>query len=95
MMNYVDSSNYHANHFSSYYNQNDYTENLTELIVNEAASLYEKMVKDFTNQIITNAAAISSSAKLLPSMRYSDEQTDHTQALAYRHITDHPFTSIV
>jgi uncharacterized membrane-anchored protein YhcB (DUF1043 family) len=55
--------------------------------VNEAANLYEKMVKDFTNQTMTNAAA-DSSTKLLPSMIYSDEQTDHTQALlAYRHIT--------
>jgi hypothetical protein len=55
--------------------------------VNEAASLYEKMVKDFTNQTVTNAAADSSS-NVLPSIIYLDEQTDHTQALlAYRHIT--------
>ena len=55
--------------------------------MNEAAILYKKMVKDFTNQTITNVAA-DSSTKLLPSMRYLDEQTDHTQAsLAYRHIT--------
>ena len=33
------------------------TETLTEIIVNEAATLYEKMVKDFTNQTITNVAA--------------------------------------
>ena len=45
------------------------------------------MVKEFTNETITDAAAVSST-KLLPSMIYSDEQTDHTQALlAYRHIT--------
>jgi hypothetical protein len=70
-----------------YYNQNSYAETLTELIVNEAASLYEKIVNDFANQTMTNAAA-GSSAKLLPSLRYSDEQNDHTQALlAYRHIT--------
>jgi hypothetical protein len=61
------SSNYHTNPFSYYYNQKSYAETLTELIVNEAASLYEKMVKDFTNQTMTNAAA-GSSAKLLPSM---------------------------
>ena len=36
---------------------------------------------------MTNVTA-GSSAKLLPSMRNSDEQTDHTQALlAYRHMT--------
>ena len=81
------SSNYYVKSSSSYYNQNRYAETLTEVIVNEAASLYEKMVKDFTNQTMTNAAA-DSSTKLLPSMRHSDEQTDHTQALlAYRHIT--------
>jgi hypothetical protein len=81
------SSKYHVKPFSYYSNQNSYAETLTELIMNEAASLYEKMVKDFTNETMTNAAA-GSSAKLFPSMRYSDEQTDHTQALlAYRHIT--------
>jgi hypothetical protein len=53
----------------------------------EAANLYEKMVKDFTNEAMTYGAAVSST-KLLPSLRYSDEQNDHTQALlAYRHIT--------
>ena len=36
---------------------------------------------------MTNAAA-DSITKLLPPMRHSDEQTDHTQvSLAYRHIT--------
>ena len=55
--------------------------------MNESTSLYEKMVKDFANQTMTNATA-GSNEKLLPSMRHSDEQTDHTQALlAYRHIT--------
>jgi len=45
------------------------------------------MVKDFTNQSITNVAAVSST-KLLPSMIYLDEQNDYTQALlAYRNIT--------
>jgi hypothetical protein len=54
--------------------------------VNEAAILYEKMVKDFTNQTVTNAA--DSKTTLLPSMIHSDEQTGHTQALlSYRHIT--------
>jgi len=80
------SSKYYVKPFY-YSNQNSYAETLTDLIVNEAASLYEKMVKDFANQTMTIAAA-GSSAKLLPSMRHSDEQTDHTQALlAYRHIT--------
>ena len=77
-------SSYHTNPISSYYNQNSYAETLTELIVNESASLYEKMVKDFANQTMTNAAA-GSSAKLLPSLRYSDEQTDTQKILAYRH----------
>jgi hypothetical protein len=70
-----------------YSKQNSYTETLMEVIMNEAANLFEKMVKDFTNQTMTNTAA-DSSAKLFPSMRYSDWQTDHIQALlAYRHIT--------
>ncbi len=81
------SGNYHIKSSSSHYNQNNHAETLTETIVNEAASLYEKMVKDFTNQTVTNAAADSSS-NVLPSIIYLDEQTDHTQALlAYRHIT--------
>jgi hypothetical protein len=81
------SSNYHTNPFSYYYNQNSYAETLTDLIVNEAAGLYEKMVNDFANQTMTNAAA-DSSAKLLPSLGYSGKQIDHTQALlAYRHRT--------
>jgi cytidylate kinase len=33
---------------------------LAEVLVNEAANLYEKMVKDFTNEAITNAVADSS-----------------------------------
>ena len=78
---------YHTNPISAYYNKNSYAETLTELIMNESASLSEKMVNDFANQTMTNAAA-GSSAKLLHSLRYSDEQTDHTQALlAHRHIT--------
>ena len=81
------SSSYYVKSSSSYYNQNSYAETLTEVIVNEAANLYEKMVKDFTNEAMTDAAA-ASSTKLLPSMIYSDEQNDHTQALlAYRHRT--------
>jgi hypothetical protein len=81
------SGNYHTNPFSSYSNQNGYYEALMEIIVNGAASLYEKMVEEFTNQTITNAAADSSS-NVLPSMIYLDEQTDHAPALlAYRHIT--------
>ena len=44
---------------SSYYNQNSYAETLTEVIVDEAATLYEKMVKDFTNEALTKAAAVS------------------------------------
>ena len=80
-------SSYYVKSSSSYYDQNRYAETLTEVIVNEAASLYEKMVNDFANQTMTNAAA-DSSTRLLPPMRHSDEQTDHTQvSLAYRHIT--------
>jgi hypothetical protein len=75
---------YHTNSISAYYNKNSYAETLTELIVNESASLYEKMVNDFANQTMTNAAA-ASSAKLLPSLGYSDEQNDTQKILAYRH----------
>src|SRR5215208_6438514 len=70
------SSNYHTNLFSHYSNQNGYDETLAEVLVNEAAILYEKMVKDFTNQTITNAAP-DSTATLLPTIIYSNKQT-HT-----------------
>jgi hypothetical protein len=54
------SSNYHTNDFSNCPSQNRYTGTLVEVLVNEAANLYEKMVKDFTNEAITNAVADSS-----------------------------------
>jgi hypothetical protein len=80
-------SSYYVKSSSSYYDQNKYAETLTEVIMTEAANLYKKMVKEFTNEAMTDAAVVSST-KLLPSMIYSDEQTDQTQALlAYRHIT--------
>jgi hypothetical protein len=57
-----------------------------EIIANGAASLYEKMVKDFTNETMTSATACTNS-NLISSMIHLDEQTDHTQAsLAYRQI---------
>jgi hypothetical protein len=56
MINYRGNRNNHAIPFSSYYNQNGYPENFIEIIVNEAAILYEKMVKEFTNKTMTNAA---------------------------------------
>ena len=68
-----------------YPGQSRYTEILIEVIVNQAATLYEKMMKDFANQTITTAA--ESSTALLPSIVYSDEHTDDTQVLAYRHIS--------
>jgi hypothetical protein len=81
------SCKYHVKTFSYYPNQNSYAENLTEVLVNEAASLYEKMIKDFANQTMTNAAA-DSITKFLPPMRHSYERNDHTQvSLAYRRIT--------
>ena len=81
------SSSYHTNPFSYSPKQGSYDETLAEVLVSEAAILYEKMVKDFTNQAITDVAA-DSSTNVFPSMIYLDERTDHTQAsLAYRHIT--------
>jgi hypothetical protein len=71
VMNHANSNNYHAIPFSSYYNQNSYAENLIEIIVNGAANLYEKMVKDFTNETIANAAA-STNSNLLLSMTHLD-----------------------
>ena len=56
MINYAGSRNNQASPFSSYNNQNSYTENLIEIIVNGATSIYEKMVKDFTNETISNTA---------------------------------------
>ena len=49
------SSGYHTNPFSYSPNQGGYYETLAEVLVNEATILYEKMVKDFTNQAITDA----------------------------------------
>ena len=73
--NYAGSGNYyHATPFSSYYSHSSYTENIMEIIVNGAAGLYEKMVKDFTNETISNAAA-STNSNLLLSMTHLDEQT--------------------
>jgi hypothetical protein len=88
MIDYAGSSSgYHTNALSYSHNQGGYYETLAEVLVNEAAILYKKMVKDFTNQTITNVAA-DSSTNILPTMIYLDEQTGHTQAsLAYRHMT--------
>jgi len=81
------SSKYYFKPFFCHSNQNNYAETLIEGIVNETAGLYKKMVKEFTNETMTNAAA-DSSTNTLPSMIYLDEQADHTQTLlAYRHIT--------
>jgi hypothetical protein len=79
------SKNHYTNALPYYSNQHGYAETLAEVIVDVAASLYEKMVKDFTNQAMSEAAG--SSTKLLPSIRDSDKQTDHSQAsLAYRYM---------
>jgi hypothetical protein len=88
IIDYVGSSSgYHTNPFSYSPNQDGYDEALVEALVNEAAIIYEKMVKDFTNHTITNAAA-GGSSNLSPSMTYLDEQVSHAPKLfAYRHTT--------
>lgn len=85
MIDYAGSSSgYHTNPFSYSPNQSGYYETLAEILVNEAAILYKKMVKDLTNQALTSVAA-DSSTNVIASMIYLDEQTDHTQAsLTYR-----------
>ena len=61
MIDYAGSSSgYHTNPFSYSHNQGGYYESLTEVLVNEAAILYKKKVKDFTNQAITDVAADNS-----------------------------------
>jgi hypothetical protein len=70
------SRNYHTNLFSHYSNQNGYDEILAEVLVNEATKLYKKMVEDFTNQTISNAAP-DSNVTFLPTIIYSNKQT-HT-----------------
>jgi hypothetical protein len=45
-------------------------ENLMEIIVNGAASLHEKMVKEFTNETMINAAPYTNS-NLISSMIHS------------------------
>jgi translation initiation factor 2 beta subunit (eIF-2beta)/eIF-5 len=57
---------------------------LAEVLVNEAANLYKKMVKELTNETMTKAV-VDSSANLLPAMIYSNEQTQN--AISYRHKT--------
>jgi hypothetical protein len=48
-------SNYYV--LPSYYsNQNSYAETLAEVLMNEAHNLYDKMVKDFTNQTMSDLA---------------------------------------
>jgi hypothetical protein len=73
VMDHPGSINYPVTPFSSHYSQNSYTENLIEIIVNGAASIYEKMVKDFTNETMANAAA-STDSNLILSMTHLDEQ---------------------
>jgi hypothetical protein len=73
LTSYDDSGDCHAIHSSPYYNQNRYAENLIELIANEAADLYEKMVKEFTNE--TMAACTYSDTSII----HLDERTNHIQ----------------
>jgi predicted transcriptional regulator len=70
--NHEGSNNYYATPYSSYYNQNSYADNLIEIIVNEAASLYEKTVEDFANETMANAAA-NTDSNLILSMTHLDE----------------------
>jgi hypothetical protein len=72
MTNHASSNNYLAFPFSSYYNQNSYAENLIEIIANGATGLYDKMVKDFTNEALTNAAG-NTNSNLLFSMIQLDQ----------------------
>jgi hypothetical protein len=76
-------SNYYPKSSSPYYDQKEYAEILTEVIVNEAASLYEKMVNDFTNQTMTNAAAEVIPRDpwkvLLPQLLYSHRFIHHLE----------------
>ena len=57
MIDYAGSSSgNHTNPFSYSPNQGSYDETLAEVLVNESPILYKKMVKDFTNQAITDVA---------------------------------------
>ena len=59
------SSNYYTNPFSYYSNQNSYYETLAKLLVKEATILYEKMIKEFTDETMNNAAT-GNSSNVLP-----------------------------
>lgn len=73
-------------------NQNSYAETLVEVLVNEVANLYEKMVKELTNETMTKVV-MDSSANLLPATIYSNEQTQ--TLISYRHKTQvHHNTSL-
>lgn len=65
-------------------NQNSYAETPVEVLVNEVANLYEKMVKELTNETMTKVV-MDSSANLLPATIYSNEQTQ--TLISYRHKT--------
>jgi hypothetical protein len=75
IMNQAGSINYHTSPFPSYYTQNSYIENLTEIIANEADSIYEKMIKDFTNETMANVTASTDSNSKFPIFIYSHEET--------------------
>ena len=74
MMNYAGSRNNQSSPFSFSYIQNGYPENLIEIIVNGATSIYEKIVKDFTNETIANTAA-NTDSNLLHSTIHLDEDS--------------------
>jgi hypothetical protein len=67
-------SKYHIDHFSYSPSQNNNVEILMEIIVNGAANLYEKMVKDFTNETMTSMT--EAYGIKLPFMKYSYGRTD-------------------
>lgn len=71
VIDHWNSSEYSVKPFPYYSNENTYAETLKEVLVNEAAILFQKMVKDFANQNITDTAA-GSVTKLLPSIIYSN-----------------------
>ena len=50
VIDYGGSSNCHTNPLSYYSNHNGYAETLQQIILNESSILYEKMVREFTDE---------------------------------------------
>jgi hypothetical protein len=86
--------------YKQYPSQDNYAKVYTDTLLDEAEKLYNKMVKDFTNKILSDAAAILSQSSLLPSpssVILSDTQNEYTpqrSAAAYTYTKEEEHTFV-